>query len=231
MRAARWSASASWASSISRHDQPRRRQLRSRHARRGHRRRIGSRQRRRVRGRRAGRASAGAEGARRTGPRLRQRCDSRARLRRHQPRALQPARHQPVDWRAGARVVRDATRSPWPRDARSRPAWSWSPPPATSARTCDDEIQYGGDHRAGQRAVGADGRRVQPHGHGRCRRRSRRRLQLARADGLRLRGQARPGRARHSHRLPQRRRQLPGIAQPGGSGHRHCGGRLSLPDA
>ena len=76
-------------------------------------------------------------------------------------------------------------------------------------------------HRAGQRAVGADGWRIQPHGHARSRRRSRRRLQLARAHGLRLCRQARPGRARHAHRLAQRRRQHAGAAQPGGSGRRH----------
>ena len=39
-------------------------------------------------------------------------------------------------------------------------------------------------HRAGQRAVGAHGWRLQPHGHARSGRRSRRRLQLARSDGV-----------------------------------------------
>ena len=38
-------------------------------------------------------------------------------------------------------------------------------------------------HGAGQRAVGADRRRVEPHGNGRSRRRHDRRLQLARPDG------------------------------------------------
>ena len=61
------------------------------------------------------------------------------------------------------------------RDRRRRGRRQQRPEPAT-ART-----QYGGDHGARQRALGADGRRVEPHGHGRSRGRHDRRLQLARA--------------------------------------------------
>ena len=190
-------------------DQSGRRQLRPRHARRRHRRGIGSRQRRRVRGRCARCASAGAEGARRRGAWLCQRRHPRARLRRHQPRAVQPARDQPVDWRAGARVVRDRSAHAGrparrgSRDGRRRGRRQLRQEPGRR-----DSIWR--RHGAGQRAVGADGWRIQPHGHAGPERRSRRRLQLARTDGLRLCRQARPGGARHAHRLAQRRRQRAG---------------------
>ena len=61
------------------------------------------------------------------------------------------------------------------------------------------QTQYGGDHGAGQRAVGAHGRRVEPPGHGQPRRRRDCGLQLARSDGDRLSGEA--GRRGAGHRL------------------------------
>ena len=81
-------------------------------------------------------------------------------------------------------------------------------------KNLDDEIQYGGITAPGNApwvlTVGAYSHMGTPD----PRRRSRRRLQLSWAHGLRLRRQARPGRARHAHRVAQRRRQLSGTAQP-----------------
>ena len=67
-------------------------------------------------------------------------------------------------------------------------------------------------HVAGQRALGADGRSVEPPGHGGARQRRGGRLQLARADLAGLLGQARSRRARRRHRVadrPARARSTP----------------------
>ena len=57
------------------------------------------------------------------------------------------------------------------------------------------------DHGARQRAVGADGRRLQPPGHDDAHRRRDGAVQLARADGGRLPREAGRGRAWHRHRV------------------------------
>ena len=59
-------------------------------------------------------------------------------------------------------------------------------------------------HGARQRAMGADGRRLQPHGDRRSRGRHDRGVQLARSERDRQRRQARPRRAGRRHRIAER---------------------------
>ena len=74
-------------------------------------------------------------------------------------------------------------------------------------RNADGETALRRHHRAGQRAVGADGRRVQHERPMTARRRHDGGLQLARADVPRLSGEARPGCARLRHCLAGRSEQ------------------------
>ena len=116
-------------------DQPGRRQLRSRHARRRNRRGIGSRQRRRVRRRGARCASAGAEGARRA------RAVAMSATSSARSTSPSPTARGSTCASSTCRLARRCSnrsrpiRSRWPPGAPWKPGWSSSRRPATSART------------------------------------------------------------------------------------------------
>ena len=161
----------------------------------------------------------------RNGPRRHQRRDCRHRLGGHEQGALQHPRHQPVGWRGGHRVVHHrpahAGGQARRRCRHRRRDGGWQPgqerPGAGAVRR---------HHGAGQRALGADGRRLEPRRHGVAHRRQDGRLQLAWSLGHRLPGQAGSGRAGHGHRIAVRSDEpdvrLEGVVPVEGFAHRYA---------
>ncbi len=141
------------------------RRQRPRDARRGHHRRQRLRLVRRARRHRAGGAPGQPEGARRQRPRRHQRRHRRVRVGGRQPRGAQHPRHQPLGRRARHRVVQDRpadARGQARRRRRHRRRHRGRQPRARTANGADAVRRH---HGAGQRALGADRRRVQHRGH------------------------------------------------------------------
>ena len=106
--------------------------------------------------------------------------------------------------RAITRVLLDRPADAGGQGARPIAASSSSAPPATSARTRTGQLQYGGITAPAQRAVGADGRRLEHQGTLTRYDDTIAPLQLVGPDQHRLRGEARPGCAGHGHGLAGR---------------------------
>ncbi len=120
---------------------------------------------------------------------------------------LQHPRCQPVGRCEHQRVVLDRPVDAGGQARRRRGRSSWLEPPVIGARmpTGADPIRR--HHGAGQRALGADRRRVQHERHAGSRRRCGREFQLARAYVPRLCREAGPPRSRPRHRLAGRSAQ------------------------
>ena len=116
---------------------------------------------------------------------------------------LQPPGHQPVARPPGDRAVRDRSAVPRRRPRGRRPASSSSPRPATTDATATGAPVLGGITSPGNSpfAITVGALDIARH-RSIARRRPRRRLQLARTDAVRLRGEA--GRRRAGHRASSR---------------------------
>ena len=153
----------------------------------------------------AGRQPGLAEGARRQRQRHGQQHHRGARLGAREPHHLQHPRRQHVGRRGDSRIGLDR-----PADARRQARRRRRRRRGRRGRQLRQE--HGGPaavrrhQRAGQRALGADRRRLEHEGHGEAHRRRGRQLQLARPDLHRLEREARPGRAGHRHGLARGRR-------------------------
>ena len=154
---------------------------------------------------RAGRHPGLAEGARRAAARARSATSSRRSTGSSPTRTTYNIRVVNMSVGAGDhRVVLDRPADARDQGARSTRASSSSTAAGNIGKNAARQAAVRRHHRAGQRAVGADRRRLEHDGHADAQRRRDGGLQLARSDGHRLRREAGPGRAGHRHRLARR---------------------------
>ena len=136
-----------------------------------------------------------------------QRRDRGARLCGGAARRPEHPRDQSVGrgWRV--RVVQRRSADACRAARRAGRASSWSPPPGTSAGALDGHTQYGGITAPGERAVGVDGRRIEPYGNRGPFRRYDRDVHVSRTDGRGCSRQAGHRRAGRRHRIARGSRQ------------------------